>query len=111
MIDAGKLRHLITIQQLSGSLGSLGQSSKTWGSISTDPNVYAQIRTLGGSEAILARQVYPRVSHKIMLRYHASLTTEMRIKLGSRIFNIDAIDNLEQRDTVHECMVTEEAST
>jgi len=94
-MEAGKLRHRVTIQQRSTSLGTRGQASTTWTDVKT---VWGSVRRLSGRELELAKRLYADATFAIVLRYRAGLTEEHRLKFGSRYFGIGAVDNDEERN-------------
>lgn len=91
---AGKLRHKIEIQSVSGSENDFGERVDEW---TTDATVSAAIEPLRGSERLLAQQVQANVSHLIIMRYRA-VTSDQRVKFGSRIFDIQAVLNIDERN-------------
>lgn len=98
MIQAGKLRHTITIQTPSETRDELNQAVKTWSDTATRR---ASIETVSSNRAATAEQNTTFATHKIALRRY-SLSPTQRIKFGSRIFNIVAIeqDEAKQAETV-----------
>lgn len=98
MIQAGKLRHAITIQSPSESRDELNQVQRTWSDTTTRR---ASIETTGSTIVATAEQSTTFATHKITLRQY-SLSPTQRIKFGSRIFNIVAIeqDEAKQSETV-----------
>lgn len=76
-MDAGKLRELVTIQQKSPTgTGGRGQPVYEWTAFA---NVYAEIESLTGKKAEIARQLVAEASHQITIRYLTGITTEMRV--------------------------------
>lgn len=49
---------------------------------------YASVEPLSGRELIAAQAANSVATHKISMRYAAGVTTAMRVKYGSRFFNI-----------------------
>jgi SPP1 family predicted phage head-tail adaptor len=85
----------VKLQQLTGSTtaGSRGESDKTWQTIET---VYASIKTLRGDEMPIGRQIDARATHQVEMHYTATATPLTRILHGSKVYNIESIDNVEQ---------------
>ena len=77
-IPAGELKRVVTIYQRkidSGttaydSYGLVSASSTAWDAVAQRR---AKIEMLNGNEAELARQVYPRATHRVILDYEETL--------------------------------------
>lgn len=95
---AGKLRHRVTVQQLvagSPNQNAVGEPDTAW----TDYlSAWASIDPVTGSEPFMAQQQFPKVSHKIRMRYRDGVTADMRVTYGSRYFDIKAVLNWGERD-------------
>lgn len=94
-IDSREMRHKVTLQRASSSTGTLGQSTRTWSNLA---DTWAKIETLGGREAEQARKTFADAKMKITIRYYSGLTSEDRVKFGSRVFPIGLVDNVEERN-------------
>ncbi|WP_434565155.1 phage head closure protein [Thermoanaerobacterium thermosaccharolyticum] len=89
-MNAGKLRHRATIQQLVNIDDGAGGSIETWQDIVT---VWAAIEPLRGNERYTAQQVQSTLSHKVTIRYREGIKSQMRLTYKGRIFDIvSAID-------------------
>lgn len=96
-MQAGKLRHRVTIQQLvagSPQQHGTGEPDVAWTDVAT---VWAGIRPLGGRELFLAQQAASRVEAEIEIRYRSGLDTAMRVVHGSVVYDIAAIIDPEER--------------
>ncbi len=95
-VRAGKLRHRVEIQTLSGSTtaGSRGQSSKTFVTAET---VRADIQYLIGREGLLAKQLLPTATHRVHLRFSSNIDVTARLKFGTRILNILSAERVDER--------------
>jgi SPP1 family predicted phage head-tail adaptor len=95
-MKAGNLRHKIIIQQPSETHNpGTGELETTWSTLAT---VWAEILPLIGKEYWASRQVNAETAGKIRIRFISGLTCKMRIKFGTRIFNITGIINIEERN-------------
>jgi SPP1 family predicted phage head-tail adaptor len=56
-------------------------------------------------------QLQERVSHKITIRFRSGITAKMRIKFGTRMFNIRSVINIEERSRWIEIMADEGVPT
>lgn len=86
-IMASILRHRITIEQLTTTQDVYGGIIETW---STFKTVWAEISPLRGREFWEAQQINSQIAGKILIRYVDGVTPDMRVKFGSRYFNIEA---------------------
>lgn len=94
-MQIGRLRHRITIQQATITRGDRGAEVLTWSDIAT---VYADIRTVGGQEQVLASQLeVATLLHTITIRYRAGIVPKMRVKWDQRIFAVEAIVESDNR--------------
>lgn len=98
-MQAGKLRHRVTIQQLaagSPQKSAMGAPSKAWTDLAT---VWADVRPLRGRSLFLAQQAQSKVTTVIEIRYSAAVagvTAAMRVVHGSAIYDIESAINPEQ---------------
>lgn len=92
-MQAGTLRHRITIQRKNEVRDSFGQAVETFANIAT---VWASIEPLSGRESFLAQQVNAEVTHRIRMRYYP-LEATMRLKYQDRYFEIKTILDREER--------------
>lgn len=109
-MQAGKLRHLVTIlQTIEGANNGYDSSSAE----SDWKRVPCSIEPLKGRELFNARQVQPDVTHKVGMRFLAGLTPKHRIKYErggvTRFFDILAVMNVDERFREHQLMCKEVA--
>lgn len=96
------MRHLVTIKEhkIEGgttaydSYGQLSPSSTAW---VTGASVRGKIEQLTGTEAELARQIYPQASHRVTVDYNSTLAstggTRRAVVFGSRFMYIGGVVN------------------
>ena len=87
----GELRHLITVQKPTDSVGGMGGASETWGTHST---FRAAVRYISGGEKADAQQVLSDNKVLFKIRYSSeanTITTKMRVSFDSRFFDIEFI--------------------
>lgn len=101
---AGTLRHKITFQSATDVTDNLGGYTRTW---SDTYDCFAAVWPLKGTEALEAMKLEHKVTHKIRVRYRDNITADMRIKFGSRYFDIVGIINPDERDIMLDIMATE----
>lgn len=88
-MQAGRLRHSVTLQSPSGTRDAVGERATTWADVATVP---ADVSPLSGREEFLAAQRQASTTHKLTLRYSsqiAAIDASWRVQYGSRIFTID----------------------
>lgn len=105
---AGQLRHRITLQTPteSTSTSTMGRTP-TYADTAT---VWASVEPLSGNEQWRAKQAGTVVSHRIIIRYMAGVTSAMRVKFGSRYFGIESVINENERNQMLELTCKEEAA-
>jgi SPP1 family predicted phage head-tail adaptor len=94
-MNAGSLRHRITIQSVTETKDTFGGVTEAWG---THAAVWASIEPLSGRELLQAQQVQADITHRVRMRYVAGVTTKMRVLYGSREFGIQVAINPEERN-------------
>lgn len=93
-MDAGLMRHKITMQKKSNERNSFGEPEDMWVDVVT---VRASINPLSGRDFMAAMKEQAAVTHKVTIRYNPSVNADMRIKYGDRLFDIlHIIDTWEQ---------------
>jgi len=100
----GKLNKRVIIEQVARATDAIGGSTETFTTFAT---VWAQIKPLTGNERFFSQRVEPNVTHMLKIRHRTGVTTEMRIKFGTRIFEIQSIINPDERNEVLNIMAVE----
>lgn len=70
---AGRLRHVIVLQQRVRTTNSTGEAVSSWTDLET---LFASIRPIRGREDHLAQQVQAKSTHEIEIRFCPHITTE-----------------------------------
>jgi SPP1 family predicted phage head-tail adaptor len=84
-MQAGQLRHPVTIQELTTSLNDYGETVEAW---SDWENVFAEIKPQSSREFQRAKQLQADATHVLKIRYLPGVTSGMRVKFGDRILNL-----------------------
>ena len=93
---AGLLRCRITIEAAAETQGSDGSILTTW---ETFASAWASIEPLIGREYFAQQREQATVSHKIRMRYQPGITHRgMRVTWGTRLFEIESVLNVGERD-------------
>jgi SPP1 family predicted phage head-tail adaptor len=103
-MQAGKLRHRLTLEQSTDTNNTRGEPIPTW---STVAYVWAAIRPNSGREGLAADQMYSSATHRISIRYRAGVVPKMRFVKGARVFDINAVLNVDERNREMVCLATE----
>jgi len=96
-MQAGRLRHRVTVQRATDSIDQYGDQTPTWASLGT---VWASVEPLSGREYFAAAQMQSEVSTRIVIRpiSGVTLTPKDRVKFGSRYFDIQSVINRDERN-------------
>jgi len=103
----GKLRHYVKLQSSTNASDGYGQESKVW---ATDESIFAQIQPLRGSELLEYQQLSTELSHRIIIRYTSNATPAKRILWGTRIFDINVVRNIDERNIYQELICKEKVT-
>lgn len=95
-MQAGKLRHRVTIQQATVTLQTGGAPVRTWSTVAT---VWAQVRTVSGGEQRNegADQVVASLFYAVTIRHKDGLEPTMRVVWGDRVLEVTAIQEPDNR--------------
>lgn len=85
MIDPGKLRERITVEQAAETRNSLGETVLSW---TTFAERWASVEGVSSREALELGRVEVSISHRVRLRYLDGMTHNMRIIWRGRTLEI-----------------------
>ena len=96
-MQAGRLRHRVTVQRATDAIDQYGDQTPTWTALGT---VWASVEPLNGREYFAAAQMQSEVSTRIVIRpiSGVTLTPKDRVKFGSRYFDIQSVINRDERN-------------
>ncbi len=100
----GKMKHKVSLQQVSQVTDSQGGYTESWATIAT---LWASIEPAKGYEKYQAMRIDTPVSHKVMLRYNSAVTTAKRLLYGSRVFEIKECINVDEANAFLRLMCVE----
>lgn len=113
-MQAGRLRHRITIQTRHEATDGMGGATVTWPE-KYWVTVWASVWPIRGLEGVDAKSLEGKVTHQIRMRYHTlndgnDITPANRLywKNRDKYFNIRSITNPDQRNISLEIMAEEE---
>ena len=104
---AGRLRHRVTIQQLtagSPQQNTTGEMDDDWTDFAT---VWAAIEPIRGRDLVAAQQEHADVEVKIPIRYLSGVTAKMRVRHDSINYSILYVINPGMRDKDLELMCSQ----
>lgn len=89
-MQAGKLRHRVTIQQDTPVQDGYGQPVASWGTYAVR---WAAVEPLTGREYFTAQQTQATVNTRIRVRWSSGhgITPKMRVSWSGRLFEIDSV--------------------
>lgn len=96
------MRHVIHIQQLSQTADGGGGFTAAWTTI-TGGERRASVTDINSDEAFAEGQLQERVTHRVITRYLAGVTTGMRVlmpatsRVAERVFDIRSSINVNQQ--------------
>lgn len=101
---AGRLNHKVIIQQPVEVQDTTGQAVKSW---TTYASVWASVEPLKGREFLESQQINAETSTRVRIRKLAGVTQKMRISYDSRIYNINTILHVNERQREMHLMCSE----
>lgn len=91
----GGRRHVVNVEQITrGAADSYSVRAETWTDYMT--GVWVSIEPQAGREYYRAKQVTPEITHLVGMLYDAGITTDKRLKFGSRTLDIVFVDNVDE---------------
>lgn len=104
LMDAGRLRERVTVQQAAETRNALGETVLSW---ATYAERWASVEGVSAREALAAGQQDVTITHRVRMRYLSGMTQNMRIVWRSRTLNI--ISLLEYDNQTEHVAICEEA--
>ena len=103
-----QFKNLVRVEKPDGDLEDFTTTDSTW---SLAFKQWAEIIPLTGDEELTARQINPRASHRIRMRWSDGVdTTRIRFVHDGRTFWVASHRNLDYRNRVIEFICSEEKS-
>lgn len=97
VIRAGELRHMVDVEQKSGSTtDGMGNSYQTWAALY--PDVPCSVRPISGRERWSADKTQAVTTHEVRMRFLDGITSGMRLKFGARYLNVNSVLNVGELD-------------
>lgn len=90
----GALRHRLVLEERTRTADEGGTAVVTWTAIG---EVWGRIASSSGRELVRADGVTARLTHEIALRHRTGVLPEMRLRQGTRVFEIHAVIDIAER--------------
>jgi SPP1 family predicted phage head-tail adaptor len=103
MIDPGRLRERVTIQQASETRNAMGEVVQSW---VTFAERWASVDGLSSREFLLQGQQQSEISHRVRLRYVPGMKATMRFLWRGRVLEMTSLLEHGNRSE-HEALCTE----
>lgn len=87
-MNAGALRHRVSIDELVVTQDSDGATEETWVEVC---EVWAAINPMSGREFVASAAMQDRVDTRITIRWRTGIAPEMRVQHAGTIYNIRAV--------------------
>jgi len=84
-MEAGSLRHFITIESPTETQDLFGEPTATWDTFNA---VWASREDLDGQEWFVSQQPLAKHTTRFVIRYVAGLSAKMRLVSGGVVYNI-----------------------
>lgn len=106
-VDSGKLRTRADVQNRTTARDGYGDALETWGTAAT---VWAEVVSLSGRELWAAQQAQADVTTRVRIRYRSDVTVSprTRIRIGTRVLNVQAAIDVDGRKRLLDLLCVEE---
>lgn len=91
-----RLIHTIALEQRPGTTDSYGEQTLSWSAFMS--GIPAKVSPLSGREVLASGAIASEITHRVVMRYVAGVTDEMRVNFNGRYFAIKAILDEEERN-------------
>lgn len=105
-IDASNFRHRVTFQEAQKTPDGYKGSTIEWIFIA---EVWASVEPVSAGERFFSQQIKSEVTHKVRIRYRTGLNEAMRVLHRDRVFSIESIIDIEERQEFLEIRCIEES--
>lgn len=92
-VGCAKLDKRLTLQTVTRTSDSQGGYTDTWATLAT---VWGQLKPVKGFERFQNQQNETPVTHDVLIRYRAGVTTANRFTYDARVFHIKEVINIDE---------------
>ena len=103
-VSIAAMRQRLALEEAVAAPDGAGGSILTW-SVVTE--VWAAIHPRSGTEIVDAGGLAGRVTHDITIRYRAGIGAPQRFRLGTRVFDIKSVIDVEEAHRFLVCLTEE----
>ena len=96
--------HRLSVEANTPGNEAFGEPAESWEEVW---KVWGDIRPMQGNEYVQAQQAQSSVSHKITTRYFPGANSQMRLVHGERVYNVESVVNVDERNRFLEWMCRE----
>lgn len=100
----GAMRHHLTLEAVARSPDGGGGVTESWTSVA---DVWAAVIPVTGGESVVGEGVSGRITHVVFMRWRADVTPAMRLRFGTRLLDITAVIDVEERGRHLKCLCRE----
>lgn len=104
MVSSGTLHDRFEVQAATITRDAHGQAVETY---STVGRRWGKLQPLRGMEIFEAQKSEPRTTHRIIMRHFPGLTSQHRLKFGTRIFHLTYVPETNSRQRIEQLMAME----
>ena len=92
------MNKIIDVQEPIVDYNSYNEPIETWENVTGLTGLFASVITTGGREFYAAQKLNAEVTAVFKLRYIEGITNLMRVKYGSRYFQIFFVNNVDEKN-------------
>lgn len=100
----GDLRTRLTLEAPSRVADGGGGADVTWSAVA---EVWAAVKPVAGVESYALDRLAGKVSHEIVIRYRSDVKPQMRLRAGTRVFDIRVAFDPDARGRWIKCLAEE----
>lgn len=99
-IRIGDLRERVTIERVTLVDDGGGGVDETWVEVAT---VWGKVRPLSGDERVEADAISGALTHEIHMRWRSDVGPDMRLRVGTRLFDLRVVMDPDNRQRFLRC--------
>lgn len=104
MLAAGAINKRVIVEERQVSRSAMGEALEDWVVLGER---WVSIEPLTARELFAQQQVQAQVTHRVRMRYWSSVTHTCRLRTGSRVLNIVAVRDIDDRHVELELLCVE----
>lgn len=104
VLDPGRLRRALDLEQQVRAPDGAGGFGESWTTVAT---LFAELTPLAATSSVSADQEVESVTHRVRLRMRGGVTAGMRLREGTRIYEIVTVHDPDETERYLECRVRE----